>query len=265
MATGSEDGGTPPMSSQPDTFGPLHANWYDRFHHRKDYRSEVDQMAEVVAPPASILDLGCGTGRHLELFAAAGYDVTGVDRSPAMVAAAKERLAPYGGRATVVESDLFDLSLDRTFDTVTMMSSLIGYQVENEVALATLAVAHRHLRPGGLLLFDVLDAGAVFSGRRPDDGMSAITEGSRQLLTAHSTRVNLAEQILTFTLRMWLLDDGRLIDHDEETHRVRVFLRRELELLLRAAGFDLLGSAPLAGEGAEAGDEWFWIAWARRT
>jgi SAM-dependent methyltransferase len=256
------------MDSQPDTFRSLHAQWHDRFHRGKNYRSEVEQLRLILereGAVGSILDLGCGTGRHLDLLAAAGYEVTGVDRSSTMVAAAKERLARYGERATVVESDLFDLALDRTFGAVIMMFSLLGYQVPNEAALAALGTAHRHLRPGGLLLFDLLDAAAVFGARQPDDGMSVITEGSRQLLTAHSTRMDVAEQVLSFTLRMWLLDAERLIDQDVETHHVRVFLRRELDLLLRRAGFEPLGSAPLAGEDAEAGHKWFWLAWARRT
>src|SRR5439155_6053561 len=69
-------------------FGRLHAAYYDRFHFQKDYRSEVDQIVTVLAehgPAASVVDLGCGTGRHLEPLAEAGLEVTGVDRSPAMV------------------------------------------------------------------------------------------------------------------------------------------------------------------------------------
>ncbi|GGU95118.1 SAM-dependent methyltransferase [Streptomyces albospinus] len=45
------------------------------------------------AAPAAVLDLGCGTGSLALLAAEQGHRVTGVDRSPAMVALARDKLA----------------------------------------------------------------------------------------------------------------------------------------------------------------------------
>lgn len=248
------------------TFRQLHADWYDRFHRRKAYPVETDQIRAAFDQAGgvdSVLDLGCGTGRHLELLAAAGYAVTGVDRSPSMAAAARARLAPFGPRATVLESDLLALEATRRFDAVIMMFALISYQVSNAATLAVLRAAHGQLRPGGVLVLDLLDAGSVLTGPARDGGLAAVADGERELLCAYTDQCRADEQVSELTLRMWLLEGGRVVDEDTEVHPLRYFLPREMDLLLEVAGFHPLGSAALAGEDAPAGRETFRLAWAR--
>jgi len=250
-----------------DIFSSLHANWYDRWHHAKDYSAEVKQIGEVFereGPVDSVLDLGCGTARHLELFAAAGHRVVGVDRSPTMVATARDRLKPYGARAEVVEADLLNVSLETTFDAVTMMFSVLGYQVTTKGLLAALQVAHRHLRPGGLLVFDILD-GAVVLRQGPMGGVTVVTDGARQLLRATTGSLRLDEQVYEMRMRLWQLDGDRVAGEVEEIHPLRYFLPRELELLLSVAGFELLDSAPLAGGQGGPSREWSRLVWAAKS
>jgi len=54
-------------------------------------------LTELLPPtPASILDVGCGTGTLSLVMAALGYDVTGIDLSPAMIARAKRKAETAG-------------------------------------------------------------------------------------------------------------------------------------------------------------------------
>ena len=254
-------------TKSPDTFRTLHAVWYDRFHPRKGYPAEVEQIRDVFdrcGPVGSVLDLGCGTGRHLELLAAAGHEVVGVDRSPTMLARARTRLSAHQRNASFVEGDLLDLALGRTFDAVIVLFGLMSYQVSNDEALAVLGAAAAHLEPGGLVIFDVLDAMTALTGSAYNAGMATITDGDQRLLCAHSERLRADRQILELSLRMWLLELGRLVDQDEELHPLRFFLPRELDLLLRLAGFQMLDSAPLQGEDVPAGQETFRLVSARR-
>jgi SAM-dependent methyltransferase len=250
-----------------DLFGPLHAGWYDRWHRGKEYRAEVDQLRSAFArhgPVHSLLDLGCGTARHLELLADAGYEVVGVDRSAGMLAAARERLARFGPRAAVVEGDLLTVRLDRTFDAATMMFSVLGYLTTTERILAALATVRHHLRPGGLLLFDTLD-GATILRDGASGGVTEVRDGAHQLLRATTGVLHAEEQIYEMVMRLWHLHGDRILDHTEESHRMRFFLPRELELLLETAGFRLLGTAPLAGERPGPVRQWLRLAWATRT
>jgi SAM-dependent methyltransferase len=249
---------------QTDIFGSLHARWYDRWHANKDYRSEVDQLDGVFrqyGPVSSVLDLGCGTARHLFLLAQAGYQVAGVDRSPDMVAQARKRLDAFD--ATITQANLLEVRLGRQFDAAIMMFSVLGYLSTTGELLGALGSARRHLRPGGLLVLDVLDGGAVLSNG-PRGGFTTMTDGSQSLLRATTGRVHPEEQIYEMGVRLWLLDGDRLVDQDEETHSLRFFLPRELELVLELAGFELIDSAPIAGGQPGPAREWSRLVWARR-
>lgn len=70
----------------------------------------------------TLLDVGCGTGLFLELLYHTGFDVTGVDRSEAMVAAARDRL---GKRADIQVANGESLGFcDNEFDYVVLWSVL---------------------------------------------------------------------------------------------------------------------------------------------
>jgi ubiquinone/menaquinone biosynthesis C-methylase UbiE len=71
------------------------------------------------AAPARVADLGCGTGSVSVLLAEAGYDVTGLDFSAEMVAAAQAKAAAAGAEARFVVGDASDPQLDAGgFDVV---------------------------------------------------------------------------------------------------------------------------------------------------
>jgi ubiquinone/menaquinone biosynthesis C-methylase UbiE len=70
-------------------------------------------LLSVLPPaPARIADLGCGTGSVSVLLAEAGYDVTGLDFSAAMVSAARAKAAAAGAEARFVVGDASDPRLD---------------------------------------------------------------------------------------------------------------------------------------------------------
>jgi SAM-dependent methyltransferase len=66
-------------------------------------------LEHLPAPPAAVLDVGGGAGHQSFLLAHAGYDVTLLDSSPAMLDKARERLerlpGEARGRVTLLEAD----------------------------------------------------------------------------------------------------------------------------------------------------------------
>jgi 2-polyprenyl-3-methyl-5-hydroxy-6-metoxy-1,4-benzoquinol methylase len=101
-----------------------------------------------VAPPAGVLDLGCGTGWTSAFLAEAGYRPVGVDLVPANVEVARARAARWQVAAEFAVGDMEQLELGRTFDAALLLDAL-HHSTRPPDVLATVA---RHLRPGGWAL-----------------------------------------------------------------------------------------------------------------
>lgn len=83
-------------------------------------------MADMISPwqrrNQTLLEIGCGAGHFLEMFYDGGFDVTGVDKSEAMLEKARERM---GHRASLRLSDAANLPFDDgDFDYVAVITAL---------------------------------------------------------------------------------------------------------------------------------------------
>jgi ubiquinone/menaquinone biosynthesis C-methylase UbiE len=87
-------------------------------------------LEQLPPPPATVLDVGGGAGHQSFPLAQAGYDVTLLDSSPAMLAKARQRLpADLQGRVTLVQADgehAEEAVQGRRFDAV-LCHGVLGY------------------------------------------------------------------------------------------------------------------------------------------
>jgi SAM-dependent methyltransferase len=104
---------------------------------------EAEIVHSAVGDGASVLELGCGTGRILRPLARLGHPVLGVDESPAMLA----RIPDLPTACSTIE----DLRLDRAFAAVLLASNMIN--VDPALRADFLATCRRHLQPGGVAVF----------------------------------------------------------------------------------------------------------------
>ncbi|HMD01346.1 MAG TPA: methyltransferase domain-containing protein [Candidatus Baltobacteraceae bacterium] len=101
------------------------------------------------APPGRLLDVGCGTGWTSVFLARMGYDVTGIDLAPDMIAAANANKERYGTpNVTFAVSDFEKLTYRESFDCVASYQSL--HHAENDEAVIRGVFAA--LRPGGVFV-----------------------------------------------------------------------------------------------------------------
>jgi SAM-dependent methyltransferase len=177
-----------------------------------------------------VIDLGCGGGILARALADEGYDVLGVDLSPAMIALARERVP---GGTFRVES-LLTTELPRCI-AVASVGECFNYLFDRGNSLIALQKLlgriYGALEPGGLLLFDV--AGP---GRAPGKGprrSHAEGEDWAVLVTIEEDRqpILLTRRITSFR-RI-----GELYRRDQEIHRQRLIPRSELTARLRKIGF----------------------------
>jgi SAM-dependent methyltransferase len=129
------------------------ARFYDSLYGFKNYAAASARLAEMIrarVPGArSLLDVGCGTGRHVELLASE-FEVAGADLSPELLAVARERCpgVPFH------EADMADFDLGRRFDVVTCLFSAIAYVKTEARMRQAVASFARHLEPGGLVVIE---------------------------------------------------------------------------------------------------------------
>jgi SAM-dependent methyltransferase len=122
------------------------------------FATDTRFMDEVLPPPpAKVVDLGCGTGRHVVHLARRGYEVTGVDLSEHMLAQARSKVEAEGLPARLVRGDICSLGelASGAFDGAVCMFSTLGLLKGRKLRLAALAEARRLLRPGGAYVFHV--------------------------------------------------------------------------------------------------------------
>lgn len=129
------------------------ARIYDRLYHFKDYGAASAHIRGRISsrhPRATrLLDVACGTGRHLEHLRT-WYDVAGLDVSEELLVTARERCPGV----PLYQADMTGFSLGLTFDVITCLFSSVAYVKTEERLAASLHSMKRHLRPGGVIVLE---------------------------------------------------------------------------------------------------------------
>ncbi|WLR61774.1 class I SAM-dependent DNA methyltransferase [Guptibacillus hwajinpoensis] len=102
-----------------------------------------------------ILDLGSGTGECSIRLASAGYDVTAVDLSEHMLSVAQDKALKYNLPLNLLQQDMRELDTGETYDIVTIFCDSLNYVTDENGVQDSFRSIYKHLKPGGVLLFDV--------------------------------------------------------------------------------------------------------------
>lgn len=223
----------------------LFARYYDLDH--GDLREDLDfylGFAQRIGSP--LLDAGCGTGRVLLPLAGEGFAVTGLDVSAAMLAQAEARLAAVprlGSRVQLVHADVRSFRLEQRFALAFM--ALNSFLLMTTVAdqRAALGCLFAHLRPGGLLLLDLLNPFVGFLSMNEGHLVHEWTrqEGAtgRTVMKFASHRSDFAAQLLHATFFYDEVDEEGTVRRTLAPFSLRYVSRTEIELLLTGAGYEL--------------------------
>lgn len=108
----------------------------------------LDRFVGLLAPGASVLDVGCGSGDPIATYLMSrGLAVTGVDASPAMVALCARRFPAH----TWIAADMRIMDLGRTFAGLLAWDSLFHLAPDDQERMFPLLA--RHAAPGTALMF----------------------------------------------------------------------------------------------------------------
>lgn len=188
----------------------------------------IDLLRQHGIGAGTVVDLGCGAGVTLAALTAAGYDAYGIE--PSAQLAGRARKAAPDARVTVGSMETAVLP---PCDAVLAIGEVLGYlpPVGRAMPLARLfRRLYAALRPGGVLLFDMLlaDRRHSMAYRNWVDGpdWSVLTEVSENVRKGRLVRnVVIYRRV------------GRSYRRSDERHVLRVPAKAYVIDALRAAGF----------------------------
>jgi len=230
------------------------------------------------APAGPIVDLACGTGRLLMPLLRDGHTVVGLDRSAAMLAAARRRVARLSAsrrqRCLLLRADLRAFSLRPRFALAVAAFHSVQHLYAEADLLHFLRATRACLVPGGWLAFDVLPPDPAWIGRDPlrrwGRTMFRHPLSGQRLVYTTNHRFDPRRRVLHMRLYYLPVDERgrpsgpervvRLCHLQLEPARVRGLLARTgFRLLACFGGFD---GRPVDGEPGLA-DEHVYVAAAR--
>ncbi len=190
---------------------------------------EIDFLTPrlAITPPARVLDIGCGFGRHSIELARRGFDVVGIDPSAAMIAAARQRAAEASVTVEFQQAAAETFDDHRPFEAAICLFTTLGQLSASGDNLALLGNAFTLLRPGARLAVEAPQRDVTVRNMKPFErfeGPNNVAEVTRSF-DPHSS-------VLTE-----LFDVGADGASQRYVLRYRLFSAAELTDLLLDAGF----------------------------
>lgn len=192
------------------------------------------RLGEAGHDGGTVVDLGCGGGALAAVLVGAGYDVLGVDLSPAMIGRARRNVPG----ARFVQGSVWDTDLPPAV-AVTAIGEVVNYAADTRAGRDQLSVLFDRVRtalaPGGVFLFDVATPGRG----GPDGHRTAFADTAAYTLhvevreTTDDDRAALERRMVLFTR------DGDVYRRSDEVHHLRLYRTAVVTDLLDAAGFEV--------------------------
>lgn len=221
----------------------LYSRYYDLLYKDKDYSAEADYVARRIksfSPKAkTILELGCGTGKHGVELEKKGLTVFSIDKSKEQIAQAKER-----GLDCAV-ADISRFRAKKKYDAAISLFHVMSYLTDNDSLISAFKNTHANLAKNGIFLFDVWYTPAV-NAQKPEnrikemkDERIMVTRTARPVIDTKNNLVN-----VHYTLNITDLKSGKTTEIEED-HIVRHFCYPEMGLLAELTGFKVLSAEEL--------------------
>ena len=225
-----------------NSFQGLHARHYDLIYAEKPYAGEARFVHDLLGGrPGRLLDVACGSGRHARELAALGWDVTGVDYSPDLLARARE------AGIAVHEQDMRKLDVPGApFDAVTCLFDSIGYPQDNDGIVAALTGMGRH---GRRVAVEFLHAPALLTAADPVRVRRFELPDGGTLLRVSETTLDEVAMVMHVDYDVLELAADGSYRRETERQSNRFFAVEEMRALMQLAGLRVDRFVPAYDDG----------------
>ena len=247
----------------------VYSAYYDLLYKDKDYACEAEYIMGLLAKQGvtegDILELGSGTGKHAEQFTQKGFSVHGVDLSPSMVSEAEQRRPIDLKKHLNFEvGDVRSVQVGKMFDVVISLFHVVSYQTTNEDIVAMFTTASKHLRQGGIFIFDFWYGPAVLN-ERPTVRVKRMSNELISVFRIAEPEMRPNENIVEVNYTVIVTDknDSNLAEI-EEKHSMRYLFLPELHEFLKNTQFEVIDSHAWNSEENLGFDSWIGVISAKK-
>lgn len=225
-----------------------YAHYYDLIYKEKDYFSESEYIHNLIQKyspnSTTILEMGCGTGKHAFQLARRNYALHCVDLSQEMLAIAKDDLLnnypELSSNISFEKSDIKALSSTKKYDVIISLFHVISYLTSSEDIRKTFANVSSMLKPGGIFIFDCWHGPAVLS-LQPEEREKIFEDDKliikRKTVPVHKPDENTID--VNFYIKVNNKVSGETATFDE-LHPMRYLFTSEVEEFILGANLKLL-------------------------
>lgn len=214
-----------------------YSQYYNLLYQDKNYALEADYIASLLGNNVkTVLELGCGTGKHAKLLEEKGYEIFGVDLSDTMLEQAKT----LGIDCT--KGDARTFRANTKFDAVISLFHVASYQTTDEDVLNFFETANVHLEKGGEFIFDLWYKPAVLA-QVPEKRVKTL-ENDEIKVTRYCTPEHIEERNIVNVNYDIEIKNKRTSQKETitETHVMRYFSDEDIKRFANLKGFDIIKS-----------------------
>lgn len=218
-----------------------HADLYDVFYSEKPYTAEADFIYSCFkkygnGPLNRLLELACGTGTHAFELEKKGVLVTALDYSEDMIRCAREKALNNHSNVDFHREDMRSFVFaPPSFDGVYCLFDSIGYVSTNDSVIRVIQNVSKHLRPGGIFIFEFWHAAAMILHHESMRTREWNTPKGK-ILRISNTTLNYQQQTADVEYSIYELNHDGTYSFLQETQTNRFFSQGEMELLLLKGG-----------------------------
>lgn len=241
-----------------------YSKFYDLLYRDKNYKEEASYILKLINNnkpyTKTILELGCGTGIHASLFAKSNMRVTGIDQSAEMIRSARNRASKLSANAqdklNFQVGDIRNFNLKKTFDSCLALFHIVSYLTSNKDVIATLHNARKHLKNGGLFIFDCWYGPAVLK-ITPTVKEKVVENNEVRVIRVASPEIHPNECVVDVNYRLLAINkkNNKCVEIQEQ-HKMRYFFMPEIEQLLSVSGFRLIHTEEWLTKKKPGADTW---------
>ena len=195
------------------------AKYYDLIYHWKEYEKEAHSIKDLIkkykkSDGNKLLDVGCGTGKHLECFLD-DFSCMGIDINNEMVEVAKTKFKD----AIFEQGDMIDFNLKTEFDVILCLFSSIGYVKTYFNLEKTIQNFKNHLKKGGVLIIEPWFTKSMYWIGTP--GMTIYDGKDVKIARLNSTKIE--GDLSIMEMHYLIAEKDKDVIHFVDTHELGLF------------------------------------------